>query len=111
QATGTIAWEVLSKRERQIVRLASGGATDKAIAANLGIGVGSVKTYWERIRQKFQVNSRTEILSSLLRSEHEGAMRAAEQSQDLLVSILEHTDHAVALLDPAGPVVLYSNGW
>jgi DNA-binding CsgD family transcriptional regulator/PAS domain-containing protein len=44
--------ERLSSREEQVLALASAGLLDKQIAAELGITLNTLRTYWSRIRAK-----------------------------------------------------------
>ena len=53
----------LTKRDRDILELASRGLTDKQIADELGMGRGTVIGYWVRIRLKLQASSRTEAVA------------------------------------------------
>jgi DNA-binding NarL/FixJ family response regulator len=52
----------LSPREREVLRLASGGATNPEIAAELGLGRESVKTLLSRAFLKLGVRNRTEAV-------------------------------------------------
>jgi len=51
----------LSERELEVVEYIVVGKTYKEIAAEIGIGVESVKTYASRIRKKLNVNSKIKI--------------------------------------------------
>lgn len=92
----------LSKRESQIVTLASEGFTDKEIARNLGIAMGSVRTYWERMRQKTGAKNRAELLAAVhgvrLGSELE-EVSSAEQAFRVLFA---QTSTPTALVDRKG---------
>lgn len=57
----------LSKREREVVKLASDGHTDQGICRILGISVGTLGTYWARIRQKTGYASRSETTAAFAR--------------------------------------------
>jgi PAS domain S-box-containing protein len=61
----------LSLREQQLIELAAAGRTDAEIAHELGISVGTVATYWGRIRSKFGGCSRTELVATALRETYE----------------------------------------
>jgi len=58
---------VLSDREREVLLLAAEGLTDKEIALRLEIGSKTVRTYWDRIRQKLAAASRTQALAISLK--------------------------------------------
>lgn len=58
----------VSAREREVLQLASIGMTDKQIAQQLQIGLGTVATYWNRIRGKLEVNTRSEMVARFVES-------------------------------------------
>ena len=51
----------LTKREGQLVNLVSRGLSNKEIATNLGISVGTVKVYFSRLFDKLEVSDRYEL--------------------------------------------------
>jgi DNA-binding NarL/FixJ family response regulator len=57
----------LSKREREVIRLAAAGHSIKTIAAKLGLGVKSVETYKVRAMAKLGLRSRVEVVQLALR--------------------------------------------
>ena len=60
--------ETLSRREEEILGLLAKGLLYKEIADQLGLGVGSVRTYIRRIYDKLHVRSRTEaVLKAVLK--------------------------------------------
>jgi PAS domain S-box-containing protein len=59
----------LSERERTVLLLAADGLTDKEIANNLGLSLKTVHTYWDRMRQKFDASTRTQVFAKFLRIE------------------------------------------
>jgi DNA-binding CsgD family transcriptional regulator/tetratricopeptide (TPR) repeat protein len=61
QAAGGSA-RLLSAREREIVALLAGGATDAQIAERLFLSVNTVRSYLERIRDKTGARRRTELV-------------------------------------------------
>ena len=86
----------LSRRQLEIIRLAKKGLVDKEIAARLGMGAGSVKTHWERIRRKFNASNRGEIIARL-------GENALDPDQDLNLDLLQQMFYAsgngLALMD------------
>ena len=56
----------LSKRQRQLVELVAQGLTDKEIALELGLSEGTLRTYWDRLRNRYQARSRSEIIAKVL---------------------------------------------
>jgi DNA-binding NarL/FixJ family response regulator len=57
----------LTPREREVLAVAAAGATNRAIAAELGIGRETVKTLLERAYVKLGVANRTEAVSEAMR--------------------------------------------
>ena len=51
----------LSERENQMLQMAARGLTDQGIAHELGISVGTVGTYWGRVREKMGVVTHIQI--------------------------------------------------
>jgi DNA-binding CsgD family transcriptional regulator len=49
----------LSEREMQILSYASAGYMDKEIVVQLGVSLNTIRTYWNRIRQKLGDSSRS----------------------------------------------------
>jgi DNA-binding NarL/FixJ family response regulator len=63
RASGTPPLSMLTRREREIVDLASQGLSNKAIAASLGSTEGTVKIHLHNIYQKVQVTNRTALVA------------------------------------------------
>lgn len=63
------AFELLSTRELQLVCLASKGHTDKEIAANVGLSIYTVRSYWVRICHKLGAHNRTHAVSLVFANE------------------------------------------
>jgi PAS domain S-box-containing protein len=49
--------------------MAAEGQTDKEIAGNLGLSLKTIHTYWDRMRQKFDSSTRTQVFAKFLRIE------------------------------------------
>lgn len=60
--------DTLSAREVEVLQALSKGHTYKQIAANLGISLGTVRTYIQRIYEKLHVHSHTEAVMKLARN-------------------------------------------
>ena len=57
----------LSPRERDVLRLAAAGLTNRQISSQLGLGVETVKTLLSRVYRKLGVNGRTEATAEAAR--------------------------------------------
>jgi DNA-binding CsgD family transcriptional regulator len=62
-----MATHELSRRENEIVELAAEGLTNEAIAIRLGLSVGTVNTYWLRIKLKVGGVGRTDTVLNIYR--------------------------------------------
>ena len=69
----------LSSREAEIVDLSITGLTNEAIANRLGISVGTVNTYWLRIRTKVGGLARTDTVAKVLASRSEAALKQVNE--------------------------------
>lgn len=72
---------LLSKREREVLRAVAYGYTNREIAEHLGISVKSVETYRYRLAEKLAFKSRVDLVRfalecGLLRTDKEGFARA-----------------------------------
>ncbi len=67
----------LSPRETEIVDLSAEGLTNDAIAYRLGLSVGTVNTYWLRIKVKTGGSGRTESVVSVFKKRAEQALSEA----------------------------------
>ena len=59
----------LTGREQEVLQLILSGKTNKAIGAELGISENTVKTHVKNIYSKYNVSSRAEIISTLLKKQ------------------------------------------
>ena len=66
----------LSDRELQVLDFAAQGHTDEMIAKALGIGKGTVNSYWVRIRGKMGHLSRTHLVANHLQSKSRAEIAA-----------------------------------
>lgn len=60
------AYPVLAPREREVSARTLAGMTARAIAAELGLGIGTVLTYRQRSYQKLGVSKASELLASVM---------------------------------------------
>ncbi|MBL8064663.1 MAG: helix-turn-helix transcriptional regulator [Chthonomonadaceae bacterium] len=75
----------LSKRETEIVELSIQGYTNDAIAAKLDLSVGTVNTYWLRIRLKVGGLGRTDTVAKVITERADLALREANVERKELV--------------------------
>jgi DNA-binding NarL/FixJ family response regulator len=61
------SWESLSERERQVLRLAAKGESNKLIASHLNLSIRTVHAHMGHIFDKLSVASRTEAVVSAIR--------------------------------------------
>ncbi|NIS79028.1 MAG: response regulator [Anaerolineales bacterium] len=71
--------ELLTGRERQILRLVSQGLSNRAIAQTLSISMNTVKYHMKNIFQKLAVQNRTEAVAYAIRT---GLLSPEDQSPD-----------------------------
>ena len=55
---GSLNWEALSVREREVMRLAAEGFTNKAIARQLHVSEGTIKLHLHSIYRKLGIKGR-----------------------------------------------------
>ena len=88
----------LSPREEEIVELCVEGLTNDAIAHRLEISVGTVNTYWLRIRLKVGGAGRTDTVVRIIKDRAEKALRDANvERRSLLEMVAEREHHVVEL--------------
>lgn len=88
----------LSPREEEIVELCVQGLTNEAIAHKLGISVGTVNTYWLRIKLKVGGFGRTDTVVRVIKERAERALRDANvEREDVNKMIAVHEQGAVEL--------------
>jgi DNA-binding CsgD family transcriptional regulator len=57
------AWQFLTDREQQVLRLLAEGETSSSMALQLGVGESTVRTHVERMRGKLGVNTRAGLVA------------------------------------------------
>jgi PAS domain S-box-containing protein len=109
----------LSKREREVVDLASSGLTDEGIARELGISTATVNTYWGRVRSKLGQLSRTEIVAAVVRNDqfqeieklrtaYQEALKTCVVGGFRMRELVEFAPQAVLILDSEGTILFAS---
>lgn len=89
-----------STRLQQVLRLASDGYTDKAIAYELGVSPCTVRSYWDRLRLAYGATTRGEIIAKAMRE-------ALEQLNGVLTlreAMLDRCQVAIWTMSPDGAV-------
>jgi DNA-binding CsgD family transcriptional regulator len=82
----------LSPREEEIIELCVQGLTNDAIADRLNLSVGTVNTYWLRIRMKVGGSGRTETVVRVIKDRAERALREANVERADLTALLVTKD-------------------
>ena len=59
----------LTDRQRRMIELASQGHTDKEISQEMGLSMGTLRTYWDRMRRKLDARSRSELIAKIMTAE------------------------------------------
>jgi DNA-binding CsgD family transcriptional regulator len=91
----------LSPREEQIVELCVEGLTNDAIAQRLGLSVGTVNTYWLRIKLKVGGLGRTDTVVRVIKERAEKALREANVERKGLAEMVEEKERGVLELRAA----------
>ncbi len=82
----------LSAREAEIVELSAEGLTNEAIAMRLGLKIGTVNTYWLRIKFKTGGFGRTETVVLIYKKRFELALMQEGVDWEGLSAILERRE-------------------
>lgn len=90
-----MATRELSPREEQIVELCVEGLTNDAIALKLGLSVGTVNTYWLRIKLKVGGSGRTDTVVRIIKDRAEKALRDANVERTGLAEIVAERERSV----------------
>lgn len=91
----------LSPREEEIVALSVDGLTNDAIAHKLGISVGTVNTYWVRIKLKVGGVGRTDTVAKVIKERAERALRDANVERVGLTEMVVEKERSVLELKAA----------
>jgi len=84
-----MASKELSPREEEIVELCIEGMTNEAIAHRLGLSLGTVNTYWLRIKMKVGGMGRTDTVVRVIKDRADRALRAANIERISLTQMVE----------------------
>jgi DNA-binding CsgD family transcriptional regulator len=91
----------LSPREEEIVELCVEGLTNEAIANRLGLSVGTVNTYWLRIKLKVGGSGRTDTVVKVIKDRAERALREANVERTALAEIVAEKERGLVDLRAA----------
>lgn len=91
----------LSPREEEIVELSLEGLTNDAVAYRLGISVGTVNTYWLRIKLKVGGHGKTDTVGRVIMERAENALRDANVERKGLTEIIASKEKDVVELRAA----------
>ena len=69
----------LSEQERRLLRGAARGKTDKEVAEEMSITVGTVSTYWQRIRGKLEATNRTHAVAIFIIAHYRARIERIEE--------------------------------
>lgn len=84
----------LSPREEEIVDLCVHGLTNEGIAHRLGISVGTVNTYWLRIKLKVGGLGKTDTVVKVIKEKAELALRQENTERINLTKLVSETQEA-----------------
>jgi len=90
-----------SPREEEIVELCVEGLTNEGIAGRLGLSVGTVNTYWLRIKLKVGGQGRTDTVVRVIKERAERALRDANVERKELSEIISVKEQSVLELRAA----------
>jgi DNA-binding CsgD family transcriptional regulator len=96
-----MATRELSPREEEIVELCVEGLTNDSIAHRLGLSVGTVNTYWLRIKLKVGGSGKTDTVVKVIKERAERALREANVERRELSEIVAEKERGVLELRAA----------
>src|ERR1051325_10216798 len=96
-----MATKDLSPREEEIVELCVEGLTNEAIAHRLNLSVGTVNTYWLRIKLKVGGLGRTDTVVRVIKERAERALRDANNERTSIADLIAERERGVVELRAA----------
>lgn len=91
----------LSPREEEIIELCVEGLTNEAIAQRLGLSLGTVNTYWLRIKLKVGGLGKTDTVVRVIKERAERALREANVERIHLTEMVAEKERNVVDLRAA----------
>jgi DNA-binding CsgD family transcriptional regulator len=78
----------LSPREDELLELCIEGLTNEAIAERMGVSIGTVNTYWLRIRLKVGGTAKTDTVARIIQEKSDRALRDSNVARNDLELLL-----------------------
>ena len=101
----------LSGRENQVILLAADGLTDKDIAQRLKLQVATIRTYWDRIRDKLGTTNKVQSVSRMLAKLYREKARGEREYEHIMKLVVESVpDFAIFLMEPDGTLRTWNEG-
>ncbi len=101
----------LSGRESQVALLAADGLTDKEIAKRLDLQLATIRTYWDRIREKLGTRNRIQSISKLLAQFYREKSRSEREYEHIMKLVVESVpDFAIFIMEPTGIIRTWNEG-
>jgi len=101
----------LSGRENQVVLLAADGLTDKEIAKRLDLQLTTIRTHWERVREKLGTSNKAQSISKLLAQLYREKARSERAYEHMIKLVVETVpDFAIFLIEPDGTLRTWNEG-
>src|SRR5688572_21471042 len=95
----------LAPKERDVIRLASDGLTDKQIAKSLSVAAATLKTYWARIRTKLNAVNRVHAVAKALQVMFREAQLDSERRQTASARLVDSNILGFLVLTLEGEVL------
>jgi PAS domain S-box-containing protein len=94
----------LSAREQAVLSRAASGVKDAAIADALGISLGTIATYWNRIRAKYGPHNRAELVAIYVRDQGARAVQELQDRYRDLQAIIDSAADTILVITPEGEI-------
>jgi PAS domain S-box-containing protein len=94
----------LSAREQAVLSRAASGVKDAAIADALGISLGTIATYWNRIRAKYGPHNRAELVAIYVREQGSRVVKELQDRYRDLQAIIDSAADAILVITPEGEI-------
>lgn len=95
----------LAPKERDVIRLASDGLTDKQIAKQLKVAGATLKTYWSRIRSKLDAVNRVHAVAKALAAAFRDAQDEHRRKASAALQLIDSSILGFIVLTLEGEVI------